>query len=384
MRSLSNEQELILLCSRGVLSLPQQERVREILADNVDWKEILFQGVTHRILNLVYFQVKSLGLLDTIEQEIRKLMEINYKAIGLKNRIYLDALKDISDAFRENGIKAVILKGILLAPVVYPAIETRYFNDIDFLVKKQDISKLTQVLNTLGFIQGDYDEQTGKIAEATRKQKMFHQMTTHELQEFVKVANHPFVQLIQVDVNHNILWVGNCPYEVDNELLIDRAVQTTINGNIQAYRLDCEDFIVQLCCHLYREATILHWIKDLKDLKIYKFADIVIYLEKYKNLMNWGKFLSYVKENKLEKIIYYVFHYVNLMYGDVVPHDVMQEIGIENKKFLDEYGIEGDIPSRWKCDFFTRLFDTNRVLEVYGNPNASKEDFFSLRNQLTK
>ncbi|NLK34663.1 MAG: hypothetical protein GX301_04340, partial [Gracilibacteraceae bacterium] len=34
--------------------------------------------------------------------------------------------------------------------------------------------------------------------------------------------------------------------------------------------------------------------------------------------------------------------------------------------YLDEYGIENQEPSIWKVDFFTRLFDTNRVLYVEG------------------
>lgn len=373
-----NERRLILLCSKATLSESECNEIKNILANNIDWKEVLFQAVTHRTLNLLYYHLRSLSLLKGVEQEVKKLMDMNYKLIGIRNRAYLNEFGRIANEFNKRSIRAVVLKGMLLSSTIYPEIETRYFNDIDFLVKKSDISEVTDAITSLGFVQGQYNESTDKIEEASKKQKMFHQMTTHELQEFLKKSDNPLVKLLEVDINHNILWVGNCPYEVDHDQMINRALEVNINGS-KAFMLSHEDCIVQLCCHLYKEATILHWIKDLKDLKIYKFADIQIYIDKYMNDINWSRFLKFVKENKLEKVIYYVFYYVNLMYKGTLPEELMREIEPQNKDFLEEYGIENNEPSRWNFDFFTRLFDVNRVFAI---EQIDSKDFYSLKNQL--
>jgi hypothetical protein len=375
---LSLEHKIVLLCSRGTLHESHREELRNMISISLDWKEIFFQATVHRTLNLLFYHLRKLNLLDSVDQEVRRLMEINYKAIGMRNTEYFTQFTKIGEEFNKRGIGAAVLKGMLLCGSVYPAIETRYFNDLDFLVKKSDIKAVTESLTVLGYVQGHYDQKTEKVVEASKKQKIYHQMTTHELQVFLKMSENPFAKVLEVDINHNILWVGNCPYEVDHELMLSRLIEVEINGT-KALRLNYEDCLIQLCCHLYKEATILHWIKDLKDLKIYKFADIQIYIEKYGSKINWQDLLLFVKANKLEKVVYYVFHYVNLMYEETVPAHILVSIEPKNKRFLDEYGIENSEPSVWEFAFFTRLFDSNRVLSTV---NTGASTFYATRDSL--
>lgn len=379
--NLTRENLLILLCSKGHLDETDRGVLRQLMSEDLNWKEILYQSVVHRQLNMVYYQLQVHDLLDAVDDEIVKAMRWQYSVIESKNRLYFKELTEISRALNEADVRAVVLKGVMLSSQVYPALQTRYFNDVDFLIKLSDAPKVTEVLYSLGYVQGQFDTKAKVVNEVSKSQKRFHQLTTHELQEFLRPTDNPFVDVLEVDINHSILWVGNCPYSVNNEEIVDRAVQVELNG-AKTYVLNLEDGLIQLACHLFREATIIHWIKELRDLKIYKFSDIFMYLKKYGDRINWGWLLDYVAAHKLNKILYYVFHYLNQMYGPVVDKEIMARLEPENKDYLDEYGVENDSPSKWACDFSTRLFDLNRVQEVYLQTQAAGGDFETLKNQL--
>ena len=46
-------------------------------------------------------------------------------------------------------------------------------------------------------------------------------------EEFLQLSDNPFAPLVEIDVNHDILWKGNCPYKVPTRELIARAVPIT-------------------------------------------------------------------------------------------------------------------------------------------------------------
>lgn len=278
--------------------------------------------------------------------------------------------------FNEKDIKVAILKGNYLSYEVYPAIPTRTFNDLDLLINLDDASEVVEVAEQMGFIQGELDDKTHEIVPSTRKQKLYHQMTTHELQMCLKKTENPFVEVVEVDFNHNILWKGNCPYSIDTKALLDRAERLKIISS-RAYVLNKEDCLLQLCCHLYKEAVVINWISDARDLKLYKFADIATYIMKYEADINWTKLLELSHEYKCEKVIYYVLYYVEYLYGDVVPGDVLKAYKFDNYNFLNEYGVENEEPSQWKIKFNERLFDLNRINEVSEETKRKNKDFWS-------
>ncbi|MFZ5989292.1 MAG: nucleotidyltransferase domain-containing protein [Bacillota bacterium] len=379
-KELSKERQLILLCSRGVLKEEHIEEIKEIMSGRLDWKEILYQGITHRTLNLMYYHLKNLGLTDKIEEEVLKAMKTQSKVYAIRNKTYFSEIKEIFDRLNEHGIRAAILKGNFLAAKVYPSIETRTFNDLDFLIDVRTGDSIVKILEEMGYIQGEYDDSTGEIVPSTRKQKMLQQLASNELQECLKKTDNPFTPLLQVDLNFDVLWKGNCPCKIDTPELLDRALEVDIDG-AKTYILDYEDFLVQLACHLYKEAVLMHWISDLRDLKIYKFADIAMFIEKFSDEISWDKLVGFCKRVECEKIVYYAFHYVNLMYGQVVPEKVMSSLEPHDKGYLDEYGIENQQPSKWQFDFFTRMFETSRVLEVSEDLFANRNRFWETKKQ---
>ena len=376
-KEIKKEWQIVLLGSVD-MDESQAGQFKKLLSETVDWSQIVFQLITHRSLNIFYYNLKKLDLFHLLEKEIQRLMKSQWHVFGERNRFYLDELKKIVTEFKKRDLVAPILKGNLLASIVYPVLETRIFNDLDLLIKLDDVNKISEILEDLGYKQGHFDEKEGKVVEATRKEKMLQQIASHELQEFQKLSRNSFAPLIQVDVNHDILWKGNCPYKVDSRDLISRALPVDLDG-APAYMLDYIDNIIQLSCHLFKEATLMMWVTDLRDLKIYKFADLYSYIKKFFNEIQWELLLERVKGYKIEKIIYYNFYYITLMFGDIVPQEIMHALEPADLAYLDEYGIENQKPAKWEYDFFTRLFDSSRILAVDPDKTRNIERFIEAK-----
>lgn len=360
---LSKERQLIVLCSKGFLTKEEDEKVLSLLKEELDWTDILYQAVSHRVLNIMYYHVKRLNAVDMLNNEVFKVMKSQATFYQLRNEKYFKELAVIYDDFGKENLRTAILKGNYLAAKVYPEPYTRMFNDLDILIDIKDGDKLVHILEERGYVQGDYDKKTEKVIPGTRRQKMMHQMSTHELEACWKVTDDIVVPVYEVDLNHSIMWKGNCPYEVPASILLERSKKDELCGST-IYTLECEDFLFQLACHLYKEAVVINWIADMRDLKLYKFGDIATFISRYANTIDWDKLVKFSAENGTHRILYYVFYYVNYLYGQIVPQCVMNQIEQEDKAILNQYGVENEKPFVWKSEFHDRLFNDKHIEEI--------------------
>jgi hypothetical protein len=359
---ISPERQLVLMTAVE-MEASKGDELKSILEGGIEWSEVIYQMVTHRTLNMFRYNLKKSNLFDMLEQELKRLMDTQWAVFGERNNCYLQKLGEILREFEKNNVTVPVLKGNLLASLVYPTIESRIFNDLDMLMKLDDVDPVVKALENLGYIQGNYNEKKDEIVEVSRKEKVLHQMATHEIHQFLKLSGNKFAKVVEVDVNHDILWKGNCPYKVPTKDLIGRAIPVEIN-NVKGYMLDYIDNIIQLSCHLYKEACLMIWISSLKDLKIYKFADLYMYIRKFSDQIDWDLLVERVKGYGLDKIVYYNFYYIELMFGEIVPQFVKNEFKPDDLSYLDEFAIENKEPSKWEFDFFTRLFDVNRIINI--------------------
>lgn len=377
---LSPEHQFIL---ETAVVIDDPKKLMELWKENLNWKEIFFQAVTHRTLNMIRYNLIRFGLYSELDTEYKRVMDATWESNNQKNLEYKKYLKIILNKFKKDGLVVPILKGNVLAYHVYPSPAARIFNDMDFLIKYEDISKVTDSLNSLGLVQGDYNKEKGIIEEISRKKIMMHQLSTHELAEFKMTNDNSFAPVINVDINHSILWKGNCPYEIPSEDLINRAVNVEFD-DVQGHMLHMFDNIIQLSCHLFKEATLMLWITDLRDLKIYKFSDLYMYLHSFGNSIDWNKFMERIEEYKLQKIIYYNFYYIEKMFGQIVPEEVMKRLKPNNLDYLNQYGLENQEPATWTLGFFERLFDRDRVLTIEEEQCSKMKSFMNKRMEGVK
>ena len=152
----TNEMKLLLLCSIKDLSSQQEEKIRSLLNDDIDWGLFLKLVAKHRIHTLVYSHLTRIDspavnkkALKTLEQRCQKNLMDAVKQTG--------ELISLARLMAANGIRAFSLKGPLLARTIYGDIAYRKSKDLDILICEQDIEKTAQLLLANGYKNADLE-----------------------------------------------------------------------------------------------------------------------------------------------------------------------------------------------------------------------------------
>ncbi len=116
------------------------------VSESFDWDTALELAVRHNIVPMLFYSVES----DNVPKNVMdKINSIFFRSLTVsENQIYY--IKRISDAFEENGIDFVLLKGSVLKNM-YPASDMRVMGDADILIKTEQYAKIKQTLEKIGF-----------------------------------------------------------------------------------------------------------------------------------------------------------------------------------------------------------------------------------------
>lgn len=115
------------------------------------WDELFFLLKSHYISPLIYHRV------SVLPRELQPPTEVvnQLRTAFLNNRVQCfkteKQIGGISDAFAQNGTRALFLKGSALAWSVYPDPVLRLFADIDILVVPENVNSARRILESLGY-----------------------------------------------------------------------------------------------------------------------------------------------------------------------------------------------------------------------------------------
>lgn len=147
---LSAELRLLLLCARVVPSQLEQEAIRRLLAEEIDWTRFARKAVDHGLASLAahqLLQVAPAAVPDDILDAFQALGEETRR----KNRALFDELDRLIEALAKDGIAAIPFKGPILAIEAYGDLGRREFRDLDFLVRDADLPATIAILDRLGY-----------------------------------------------------------------------------------------------------------------------------------------------------------------------------------------------------------------------------------------
>lgn len=116
--------------------------------DENDWRQVLITGWEQKLSPLICTAISKLGLKVPTEfqEKIDKAM-LSYFAIDQKQQL---ELKKMQNAFEENGIDYMPVKGVLLKPL-YPSTDFRPMGDADILIRVGQKKKAFEVMEKLGY-----------------------------------------------------------------------------------------------------------------------------------------------------------------------------------------------------------------------------------------
>lgn len=270
---------------------------------NVSEETIVGGIILNRIVGIAYNNLE----LSTLNRESKKCLSVLKGFYEKQFDSFIRKLEYISQILSEANFKYALLKGAFLTPMFYERGQ-RTSNDIDILVNANDITKVQYLLTQNGFIQGHCDDKENMIP-ATRREIVESKLNFGETVPFLLPFDN---EILEIDINFSVDFQSKDKYDIVKGLL-DKSLKKKTHY-VDVTTLCEEDFLIHICCHLYKEATTWDWVVNRRDLMLYKFSDINVLLHKYSNAIFFSRLVDRIKTFNVENSCYYAFKNASIVY----------------------------------------------------------------------
>lgn len=244
------------LCARARSNEAHRRRLIEAAGQVADWESLPALAEEQGIGPLVYAHIQAAGV--DVPLAVKPVLQGLYlrhrRAGGIRARV----LAEILLACQAENIPVLVLKGAVLAHLVYPQPGLRPMRDLDLLVRPSDLGRTRQTLLQLGFVEPDE-----------------HLLDDHH--HLTSLRRTTDGLLVSVEVHHTLLSYSRRgePAQFDDligaALSFDLAAWTGSTGSVIVQTLSREDML----WHVYRhgfgaplpyEPFRLVWVADLVSL----------------------------------------------------------------------------------------------------------------------
>lgn len=335
------------------------ERTEEELP-TVNYTMLLGEICLNRVAGIAYKNVPKITNLK-LSREFRKVIKSLYISNVEKTNRFIINIKYLGKLFQDADFDYAFLKGAFLTTKLYE-IGFRTSNDIDILVNECDISKCQNILLKNGFVQGVYREGEGIIA-ATRREVLMARMNFGETIPFVKLIDG---EPLDIDINFSVDFKPENEISIVAELL--KGTEDIVIDDTRLKTLNRTDFLIHLCCHLYKEATTINWIRAKGDLSLYKFSDINVYLNEFASDDFFSELLKKIQRYRVEKECYYTFTNAAIIYPNLKKvsgfNEMKNKINIKNLRFMRQI-YDPDNRAFYEYDMdFEQWFECNNRIGI--------------------
>ena len=295
--------------------------------EGVKWSNLINLAGEHKVEGIIYPLIAKNSLKFNIDnsllEELKKFSF--YTAISEVRKI--SYLENIFKEFEQNNIKVIALNGLILRKF-YPQPEQRSMYDIDLLVYKDDIKRVTDILKAI-----EYD------VEVKNKSSI---RFVHRLYPIIEIH----WQLVNGEELDNSVW---------NRLMKDKILNTEIST------LGYEDFLVYIVNNIINNI-------NKNGLLLRQFTDIVLFVEANEDKIDWTSFKVKIKEQGIEKFVLIIFSLCNILFELELP----------------EVLLDRDIKYSPNIDILIENLLLGRMYEINNSEkivfNAASEDYSFLDN----
>ncbi|MDF3139848.1 MULTISPECIES: nucleotidyltransferase family protein [unclassified Streptomyces] len=356
----------LLLALTWLRLLPEQvEACRQHLRDHrerFDWGFFIDQAGRHKVLPLIGHHIARHRLHHSGDGKPLIPHFDTYAAVYQGNRLRNEALGEefgpVLDDLTASGIPYAVRKGPALAEGLYKDPGLRRMNDLDLLLRRDDVDGVGQVLRAHGYAQG-HPTATGTVVEPfDRRTRAFWRLHVNNELPFHKPGNRLGVDVFAIDLCLDVFQHRPTSGSAVGDLLARRR-SARLFGR-QTFTLSLSDQMLDLCAHFHKEATARYYIEAGADLHLLKFLDIALMGDRVSRASGWEDVVRKAYEYQASSVVYFALQHVAWLYPTAVPKDRLAELRPDSTDLLDEYGaLDGDT-ERWQLPFLERLFRTDR------------------------
>lgn len=304
----SKEGKVILYASQLNVSEHHRSILEEMLADgSLDWHSVFKRSVQEGTTGLVYKTLKRMGYASEIgcADEFSRV----YSSTVYGNTLMFEEFQGVLDAFERRRIPVILLRGYALVHWIYHDPGLRPMDDVDILIKKDDLPAAQDILTHLGF----------------------HTYPAYPLLYSKKE--------LTIDVHLDVAGLSRIParrygFNEEPERWFERcrSFSFTSHGKARpadafayqyAFLLEPCDFIISSAVHLVKHSFgRLIWFVDIKEI-----------VEKEKDCFDWNRLSDRTAALGVQKSLYYPIEYIKTLYGISVPQPFWEDLGKETNRF---------------------------------------------------
>jgi hypothetical protein len=324
---LSNKTDIVSLLNR---------KLDPASARNVNWRGILKVAERSNILPLLYYSVEDRQKELRIPEDVFSKLKNAYDANATRNTEVLEEFAILTRAFKDAGVPVTLLKGsALLHTIFQDSVVIRKMDDIDILVKEEDLRKAARVLSANGYkLPQPFDLFTATGGIVKRKSVVYNKhgatgnialAPIHLHWHIVNTAS-PFLSLNWSKINMNDIWNATTSIGMDG------------SGNM--FVMSPEHMILALCEHDMRKGfyrlNLLH--------------DIHSYITRYRHSIDWHKLIVVARAWSLVVPLHVGLKLSQNAFGTYIPEEFFNELRPKGmsafERFFIKYVQGSDSPRR--------------------------------------
>ncbi|HEU5227211.1 MAG TPA: nucleotidyltransferase family protein [Ktedonobacteraceae bacterium] len=248
-------------------------------------------------LPLLLQEVPADRLTERIGIERYKQLQACYREMCLLNLWYGLEQQQVFAALNSANIPLMVLKGADIAMTCYPQPDLRYFDDVDLMVRPEDLAATMAILERLGY--SYHQEYRFEEISGQRSGFVYAKLVAAGYVVF-EVHTAPHANELGVTFNVADLW--------------QRARPVTLHG-VQVHAMGPEDLLLFLCWH-YRS----HFFERLIWL-----YDVAILLLAYGSQLDWNLLYHLARRQGMLASIYYALGWCQQLFDVVLPPEAQLE-----------------------------------------------------------
>ena len=287
-------------------------------------------------------------------------------SVKTRGKIWYYSLHNFFSLLDRQKTEYAVIKGEALSLYAYNMLGARKSNDIDILVRREDIDLVDKLLRAEGFIQINGRQQTASRAEIVGSL-----INSHQTLPYVKSIS-PYGLKVEIDVNLEVMWGEWKGRKIEVDEFLRNVERTNIYGeNVNV--LAPHYAFVHLLLHNYKDCNSIYILATRNSINYMMFLEVYLFWKNFKDFISIDWLVKFVGKYEIGEYLYYILFYTNSIYGDKEMGNYVN--ALESKKgrgLLNCYGLNDAERKEWKVPFRDRLMEENQLKLLQGE--LSKED----------
>jgi hypothetical protein len=247
------EQRVLLLASRDRWDARSLDTIAELIAAGLDWTTLVSLALHHRVAAALLQPLRQPAVRPLVPDDIATALAHYVDTARERNQYLASELAAMLSALADAGVEALPLKGAVLGELLYRDLGQRPPGDIDFLVRRRDVTRTCEVLESSGY---------RRVGTAGIRTAVQHEVYRQYQCEYVFVRDAPTI----IVEPHWAVAQHVRALDLDYEAQFAHAQPAVLAGiPVRVHAPD--DLLLLLCVHgTKHEWERLGWIRDLAAL----------------------------------------------------------------------------------------------------------------------